>query len=99
MSRGLNKHDAITFAIKNGYTTRIADARVASATAHERGARADALPQLAVSSTSTRSGGRTTIVVPRGALGSESSGAPLPSADQRFDQRATTLTYTQFALT
>lgn len=91
--------DAINLAIKNGYTTRIANARVASATAHERGALADALPQLAVSGTSTRSSGRTTIVVPRGALGSESSGAPLPSADQRFDQGAATLTYTQFALT
>jgi outer membrane protein TolC len=91
--------DAINLAIKNGYTTRIANARVASATAHERGALADALPQLAVSGTSTRSSGRTTIVVPRGALGSESSGSPLPSADQRFEQGATTLTYTQFALT
>jgi multidrug efflux pump subunit AcrB/outer membrane protein TolC len=90
---------AIDRAIANGYTTRLANARMASAQAHERGALADALPQLAVSGNHLRSSGRTTIVVPRGALGNEASGLPLPADDRRFDQGAAALTYTQFALT
>ena len=92
-------NEAIDLAIKNGFATRIANARLASAQAHERGAMADALPQLAVTGNNLRSSGRTTIVVPQGALGNESSGGPLPAVDRRFDQGAATLTYTQFALT
>src|SRR3954469_11492427 len=95
----LTVDEATDLAIKNGFTSRIASARIASAQAHERGALADALPQLAVSGNNLRSSGRTTIVVPQGALGNESSGGPLPAVDRRFDQGAATLTYTQFALT
>jgi outer membrane protein TolC len=79
--------------------TRIASARFAAAEAHERGAAADLLPQLSATGTHLSSTGRTTIVVPRGALGNESSGAPLPSNDRRFDQGAAALTYTQLSLT
>ena len=95
----LTLDEAIDRAIASGFMTRIAGARLTSAQAHERGALADALPQLAVSGNHLRSSGRTTIVVPRGALGNESSGGPLPAADRRFDQGAAALTYTQFALT
>ena len=95
----LTLDEAIDLAIKNGYTTRIASARVAGAVAHERGALADALPQLALSGNSLRSSGRTTIVIPQGALGNESSGGPLPATDRRFDQGTATLTYAQLSLT
>jgi len=95
----LTLDEAIDRAVKSGFSTRLASARVASAEAHERAALADALPQFAVSGNSLRSSGRTTIVVPSGALGNESSGDPLPLADRRFDQGAATLTYTQFTLT
>jgi multidrug efflux pump subunit AcrB/outer membrane protein TolC len=95
----LTLDDALALAMKQGYTTRIADARFAAAEAHERGAAADLLPQLAATGNHLRSSGRTTIVVPRGALGNESSGAPLPIADRRFDQGAAALTYTQVSLT
>jgi len=91
--------DAIALAKKQSYATRVADARLNSAEAHERGAAADLLPQLSVSGTQLRSSGRTTIVVPRGALGNESSGEPLPAADRRFDQGAAALTYTQLSFT
>ena len=97
--RRLTLDEAIDLAVKNGYMTHIASARLSAAEAHERGAFADLLPQLAVTGNSLRSSGRTTIVVPQGALGNESSGGPLPSTDRRFDQGAATLTYTQFALT
>jgi outer membrane protein TolC len=46
-----------------------------------------------------RSTGRTTVVVPQGALGNESSGGPLPAVDRRFDQGAAALTYTQLSVT
>jgi outer membrane protein TolC len=91
--------DAVALAMNQGYATRLASARVASAEAHERGATADLLPQLSATGNHLRSSGRTTIVVPRGALGNESSGAPLPGADRRFDQGAAALTYTQLSLT
>jgi outer membrane protein TolC len=57
------------------------------------------LPQLSLTGSHLRSSGRTTIVVPRGALGNESSGSPLPATDRRFDQGAAALTYTQLSLT
>jgi outer membrane protein TolC len=95
----LTLDDALALAMKQGYTTRIAGARFAAAEAHERGAAADLLPQLSATGNHLRSSGRTTIVVPRGALGNESSGAPLPIADRRFDQGAAALTYTQLSLT
>src|SRR5678816_199752 len=66
---------------------------------HERGAGADLLPQLSVTGNHLRSSGRTTIVVPQGALGNESSGGPLPASDRRFDQGAAAITYTQFSVT
>jgi outer membrane protein TolC/preprotein translocase subunit SecF len=95
----LTVDDAVALALRQGYATRLATARVASAEAHEHGATADLLPQLSVSGNHLRSSGRTTIVVPRGALGDESSGAPLPAADRRFDQGAAAVTYTQLSLT
>jgi outer membrane protein TolC len=85
--------------MKQGYATRLARARLAAAEAHEHGATTDLLPQLAVTGNHLRSSGRTTIVVPRGALGNESTGDPLPGADRRFDQGAAALTYTQLSLT
>src|SRR5262249_23767944 len=91
--------DAVALAMKQGYATRLASARGGSAEAHECGATADLLPQLSATGNHLRSSGRTTIVVPRGALGNESSGAPLPGADRRFDQGAAALTYTQLSLT
>ncbi len=91
--------DAVALAMKQSYATRLATARVNSAEAHEHGAAADLLPQLSVSGNHLRSSGRTTIVVPQGALGDESSGAPLPAADRRFDQGAAALTYTQLSFT
>jgi len=91
--------DAIALARKQSYATRLAEARLNSSEAHERGAAADLLPQLSVSGTQLRNSGRTTIVVPRGALGNESSGAPLPAADRRFDQGAAALTYSQVSFT
>jgi multidrug efflux pump subunit AcrB/outer membrane protein TolC len=91
--------DAVALAMKQGYSTRLANARVASAEAHEHGATADLLPQLSATGNHLRTSGRTTIVVPRGALGNESSGSPLPAADRRFDQGAAALTYTQLSLT
>ena len=91
--------DAIALAKKQSFATRLADARLNSAEAHEHGATADLLPQLSVTGDHLRSSGRTTIVVPRGALGNESSGAPLPAADRRFDQGAAALTYTQLSFT
>jgi outer membrane protein TolC len=95
----LTLDDAVALAMKQGYTAKLSNARVTSAEAHERGAAADLLPQVSVTGNHLRSTGRTTIVVPRGALGNESSGGPLPSADQRFDQGAAALTYTQLSIT
>lgn len=95
----LTLDEAVALAMKQGYTTRLAAARLASAKAHERGAVADLLPKLSASGNHLRSSGRTTIVVPRGALGNEASGEPLPAADRRFDQGAAALTYTQLSLT
>ena len=95
----LTLDDAVTLAMKQGYVTRLASARLASAEAHEHGAAASLLPQLSVTGNHLRSSGRTSIVVPRGALGDESSGSPLPAADRRFDQGAATLTYMQIAIT
>jgi multidrug efflux pump subunit AcrB/outer membrane protein TolC len=95
----LTLDDAVTLAMKQGYVTRLASARLASAAAHEHGAAASLLPQVSVTGNHLRSSGRTSIVVPRGALGDESAGAPLPAADRRFDQGAATLTYMQIAIT
>jgi len=95
----LTLDEAVALALKQGYATRLASARLASAEAREHGASADLLPHLSVTGNHLRSSGRTTIVVPRGALGNESSGAPLPAADRRFDQGAAALTYTQLSLT
>jgi outer membrane protein TolC len=91
--------DAVSLAMKQSYATRVATARLASAEAHERGATTDLLPQLSATGNHLRSSGRTTIVVPQGALGNESSGSPLPAADKRFDQGAAALTYGQVSLT
>jgi outer membrane protein TolC len=90
--------DAVSLATKQGYSATLANARLASADAHERGAAADLLPQLSVTGNHLRSSGRTTIVIPQGALGNESSGSPLPATDRRFDQGAAALTYTQFSV-
>jgi outer membrane protein TolC/preprotein translocase subunit SecF len=95
----LTLEDAVALALKQGYSTRLASSRVASAEAHEHGAAADLLPQLSATGNHLRTSGRTTIVVPRGALGNEASGEPLPAADRRFDQGAAALTYTQLSLT
>jgi len=91
--------EAVSLATKQGYAATLANARVASADAHERGAAADLLPQVSVTGNHLRSSGRTTIVIPQGALGNESSGSPLPATDRRFDQGAAALTYTQFSVT
>jgi multidrug efflux pump subunit AcrB/outer membrane protein TolC len=95
----LTLDDAVALAMKQGYASKLANARVAAADAHERGATTDLLPQLAVTGDHLRSSGRTTIVIPQGALGNESSGMPLPSTDRRFDQGAAALTYSQLSLT
>jgi outer membrane protein TolC len=89
----------VALAMKQGYTTRLANARLASAEAHERGAAADLRPQVSATGNHLRSTGRTALVVPRGALGNESSGAPLPAVDRRFDQGAAAITYTQLSVT
>lgn len=91
--------EASALALKQGYAASLARTRVTSAEASQRGAASDLLPQLAVTGNHLRSSGRTTIVVPQGALGNESSGAPLPAADRRFDQGAAALTYTQVSIT
>jgi len=91
--------DAVTLALTQGFATNIANAHLVSAEVHERGAAADLLPQVSVTGNHLRSTGRTTIVVPRGALGNESSGGPLPAVNRRFDQGAAALTYTQFSIT
>jgi multidrug efflux pump subunit AcrB/outer membrane protein TolC len=95
----LTLDEAVALAMKQGYTTNMATARFAAAEARERGAAANLLPQMSVTGNHLRSSGRTTIVVPRGALGNESSGGPLPAADQRFDQGGGALTYTQLSIT
>jgi multidrug efflux pump subunit AcrB/outer membrane protein TolC len=95
----LTLDDAVALAMKQGYVTRLATARLTSAEAHEHGAAAGLLPQVSVAGNHLRSSGRTTIVVPRGALGDESAGAPLPAVDRRFDQGAAALTYMQIAIT
>ena len=94
----LTLDEAIERATEHGYAMRVLNARVESAREHQRGTTSDLLPQLAVTGNYLRSSGRTTIVVPRGALGNESSGSPLPAVDQRFDQGSAALTYTQLAL-
>jgi multidrug efflux pump subunit AcrB/outer membrane protein TolC len=91
--------DAISLAMKQSYATRLADARLNSAEAHEHGAATDLLPQLSMSGNHLRSSGRATIVIPQGALGNEASGTPLPASDRRFDQGAAALTYTQVSVT
>ena len=91
--------DAVALALEQGFASNIASARFASADAHERAAAADLLPRISVTGNHLRSSGRTTIVVPRGALGNESSGGPLPAADRRFDQGAAAITYTQLSVT
>jgi len=91
--------DAVALAMKQGYSATIANARLASADAHERGAASDLLPQLSVTGNHIRSTGRTTIVIPQGALGNETSGSPLPANDRRFDQGAAALTYAQVSIT
>jgi multidrug efflux pump subunit AcrB/outer membrane protein TolC len=91
--------DAVALAMNQGYATRLARARVGAAQAHEHAIAADLLPQLSLTGTYLQSSGRTTIVVPRGALGNESSGAPLPGVDRRFDQGSAAVTYTQLSLT
>ena len=95
----LTLDDAVALAMKHGYVTRLASARLASAEARERGAAASLLPQLSMTGNHVRSSGHTSIVVPRGALGDESSGAPLPVADRRFDQGTAALSYMQIAIT
>ncbi len=91
--------DAIALALKQGYTTNIANARLVSAEVHERGAAADLLPQVSVTGNHLRSTGRTTLIVPQGVLGNEASGGPLPATDRRFDQGAAALTYAQVSVT
>src|SRR6185295_4355246 len=49
--------DAIALALKQGYTTSIANARLVSAEVHERGAAADLLPQVSVTGNHLRSTG------------------------------------------
>jgi outer membrane protein TolC len=95
----LTLDDAVALAMRQGYASRLASARLASAEAHEHAAAASLLPQLSVTGNHLRSSGRTTIVVPRGALGNESSGAPLPAADRRFDQGSAAITFAQITLT
>jgi outer membrane protein TolC len=95
----LTLDDAVALAVKQGYATNIANARLAATEARERGAAANLKPQMSVTGNHLRSSGRTSIVVPRGALGNESTGGPIPAADQRFDQGGASLTYTQLSVT
>jgi outer membrane protein TolC len=54
---------------------------------------------VSISGNHLQSSGRSSVVIPRGALGNESSGEPLPAADRRFEQGGAALTYAQLSIT
>jgi len=90
---------AIGLALQQGTASRIAATRLEGAAARRRAARADYFPKLAASVNRIQSDGRTTIVIPRGVLGDDGTGAPVPGQDRRFEQGTSAISYGQLSLT
>jgi multidrug efflux pump subunit AcrB/outer membrane protein TolC len=95
----LTLDDAIARAREHGTMARLARAKVDGAVAREQGARSDYLPRLATTVNRLQSNSRTRIVIPQGMLGNDGGGAPIPSADRRFDQGAAAVTLAQVTVT
>jgi len=95
----LTLDSAVQLALTQGAPARMAGLRVQQAEAQRRGALAEYLPRLAVSGNHIEGTGRTRIVIPRGVLGEDGTGAPVPGTTRSFEQGATALTYGQLSLT
>jgi multidrug efflux pump subunit AcrB/outer membrane protein TolC len=95
----LTLDSAIQLALSQGHPARMAGLRVRQAEAGRRGTFADYLPRLAVSGNRIQGSGRTRVVIPRGVLGEDGTGAPVPGATRSFEQGATAITYGQLSLT
>jgi multidrug efflux pump subunit AcrB/outer membrane protein TolC len=95
----LTLDSAIHLALAQGKPARMAGLQQRQAEAQRRGAFADYLPRLAVSGNHVQGSGRTRVVIPRGVLGEDGTGAPVPGATRSFEQGATAITYGQLSLT
>ncbi|HWJ23543.1 MAG TPA: efflux RND transporter permease subunit, partial [Gemmatimonadaceae bacterium] len=99
VARRLTLDEAIDVALARSTATRVAAARLDGAAAQERAAAAGYLPRLGVTANRVQGSGRATIVVPKGVLGNDGTGAPVPGENRRFDQGTPVLTYGQLSLT
>jgi outer membrane protein TolC len=90
--------EAIGLAQRQGTLSRLAAARVVGAEAHRRTARADYLPTLGVTGNRIQGTQQTTVTMPRGLLGSDGAGAPVPFHDGRFEQGVLGVSYAQVTL-
>jgi outer membrane protein TolC len=97
-TKRLTLDEAVEMALERGTGPAIAAARVRQARAHLGVTRADYFPQLSVTATLAASDARATVTMPRGALGEDGSGRPLPFADRTFEQGGGTAFYTTATL-
>jgi outer membrane protein TolC len=92
-AQSLTLDQAISMATSNSRLARIARAKVSEREAGARGARAELLPRVSVEGTFITSTGTTAIELPRGALGTDGSGAPIPDATRRVEQDGSSLMF------
>jgi multidrug efflux pump subunit AcrB/outer membrane protein TolC len=94
----LTLDSAVQLALRQGKAARMAELQASQTGAQRRGAFADYLPRLALSGNRLQGSGRTRIVIPRGVLGDDGTGRPIPATTRSFEQGATAITYGQLSV-
>ena len=92
-SVALTLDEAITMATSNSRLSRIARETVSEKAAAARGARAELFPRVSFDAIAITSNASTSFDVPRGSLGTDGLGTPIPNVARRVDQDGASLVF------
>jgi outer membrane protein TolC len=89
----LTLDEAITMATSNSRLSRMARETVSEKAAAARGARAELFPRVSFDAIAVTSNANTSLEVPRGSLGTDGLGTPIPNVARRVDQDGASLMF------
>jgi outer membrane protein TolC len=89
----LTLDEAITMATSNSRLSRMAGETVSEKAAAARGARAELFPRVSFDAITVTSNANTSFEVPRGSLGTDGLGTPIPNVARRVDQDGASLVF------
>ena len=89
----LTLDEAITMATSNSRLSRMARETVSEKAAAARGARAELFPRVSFDAITVTSNANTSFEVPRGSLGTDGLGTPIPNVARRVDQDGASLVF------